>query len=106
MLRIAKQQRATTVAQQLRNLIRVKRRVQGNRRAPGRDNAKIGGDPTRVVVGHDRNPRASRESALTQPPANTFRHAPQFSIGVALYPITPLNFEGDVVRPALSTFAE
>ena len=106
MLSIAKQERTATVLEEFRNLIGVKRCVQGNGRASSRNNSKVGGDPSGMVIGQNRDPRALLKSAVCQPPANAFRHESQFSVGVALHPIAPLNFERNVVGPALSAFAE
>src|ERR1700690_3018506 len=103
---IAKQQGTAAILEELCNLIRVKRRVQRNGRTTSRDNAKVRGDPTRMVVGQDRNSRARLKPVLCQPAADALRHAPRLGVSVALHPVAPLNFQGDIVRPALSAFAK
>src|ERR1700674_1500283 len=106
MSHIAKQQRTAAILEELRNLIRMKRCVQGNRGTTGRDNAEVSDDPTRVVIGQDRNPSARLKSAVCQPAADAFRHAPRLSVGFALHQVAPRNLERNIVGPALSAFAK
>src|SRR5208282_4262115 len=106
MLRIAEQQGTATILEELRNLIGMKCRIEGNGRASGRDNPEVRSDPTRMIIGQDRNACARLKSTFFQPAANALRHAPRFGISIAFHPVMPLNFQRNMVRPALSALAE
>src|SRR5271169_5857637 len=101
MLAIAEHQRTTAVLKDFRNLIRMKGRIQRNGRATGRDNAEVCSDPARMVVGEDCNSSARLKPVLGEPAPDALRHAPRLGVGVALYPVTALNLQRDVVGPAL-----
>src|SRR5580692_12318484 len=103
---IAEQQGSAAVLEQLRNLIRIKRRVQRNRRTTGGDDAKVGGNPARMIISQNRNPCARLKPALREPATDALRHAPRFVVSVAFHAVTALNFQSNVVRPARSAFAE
>jgi len=103
---IAKQQGTAAILEKLRNLIRMKRRVQRNSRATGRDDAKVSSDPTRMVVGQDRSPGTRLKSFFRKPAADALSHPPGLGVGVALHPVTPLNLKRNIVGPALGALAK
>ncbi len=62
-----------------------------------------------MVIGHDGQPRAASESVsgdpiFGSPSPHGFRHPVKFGIGTTLDVIMALNFQSDVVRPALRAF--
>ncbi|OLC90451.1 MAG: hypothetical protein AUH86_22995 [Acidobacteria bacterium 13_1_40CM_4_58_4] len=105
-LDIAEEQRTTAIRQQRRDLVRMERRIQRYGCASGCNDAQVCGHPARMIVSQNGNPRAGLKPVFHQPAADRFRHPPRFSIGVALNPVATLDLEGNVLGPALGTFAE
>src|SRR5437879_1920937 len=54
-----------------------------------------------MIVGQDGQPRSAGKSVLCDPASDRLRHPPQFSIGATLDPIGKLQFQRNVLRPAL-----
>src|SRR5260370_42646562 len=59
-----------------------------------------------MVIRHNSQPRSAHKSVLADPSADRFGHSAQFRVGAALELIVPLEFERDIVRPALRAFDE
>src|SRR5271163_646993 len=59
-----------------------------------------------MIVSEDSNAGAVLDAIDGQPLSNTFRHPPDFCVGIALHLIAFLNFKAGVVGPAFGTFAE
>jgi hypothetical protein len=57
-----------------------------------------------MVIRHDGQPRTAGEAVLGDPPPDGFGHAAEFGVGATLNLIVALEFECDVVRPALGAF--
>ena len=104
MLRVAEQCRGATVFQQCGQLIGVQRGVERDHRTSRRNDSQIRRDPAGMVIRHDGQPRSASESAFSDPSPHGFRHPVKLSIRAALDVIVALDFQRDVVRPALRAF--
>src|SRR6266566_1993783 len=104
MLVIRNQQGTTAIFEELRYLIRVISRIEGDRRAARSNDAQIRGHPARVVVGKNRNPRTWFNPACDQPCSERLSHPAKLGVGVTLDAFRSLNFNRDILRPAFSAF--
>ena len=57
-----------------------------------------------MVIGHNGQTRAMREFTLADPAPHGFGHAAELGVRATLNLIVALDFERDVVRPALRAF--
>src|SRR4051812_33409452 len=57
-----------------------------------------------MILRKNRDPRPGLYSVRHQPRADGFRHPPQLGVGVALDIFGRLDFNRDVLRPALCAF--
>src|SRR5207245_4819793 len=94
------------VFDQLDVLLSVARGIQWDRRAARRDRPKIRRHPPWMVVRQDGTARTRLESVSRDPARDRLRHAPQFSVGVALHALGPLDLQRDGVGPALDALQE
>src|SRR5580693_9341296 len=106
MLPVAKQQRTPAILQQLRNLVGMKSGIEWDRRASAGDDAQVSRDPARMIVSQNCDAGVPRELLFSQPVANRLRHLSKFGVGVAFNPVPPLDFERNVIRPALGALAK
>src|SRR5579864_2300331 len=101
MLHVYEHGRCSAVFQKFDDLVVMQSRVQRNRNAARRDDAEISRDPSRVVVGKDREPRSGSEIVFSDPAPDGLGPALQFTVGAAFEVVVTLEFECDVIRPAL-----
>jgi len=101
MFGIAEQSRSAAILQQLGQLVGVQSSVERDDRASRRNGPEIRGHPARMVVRHNGQARSARESVFCEPSSNRFRHAVEFGVGATFDAIVALDFQCDVIRPAL-----
>ncbi len=106
MFGIANQQRTAAIFEELSRLVRIVCRVERNCGASGREYPEVSGNPARMIVSKNGDACAVSKSLLGKPVAGRFRHAAHLRIGVTFNAIAPLDFEGNVVRPALGALAK
>ena len=104
MLDIGDEQGSATVFEEFGDLVGVEGGVEGNGSVAGGDDAQVGGNPARVVVGEDGDARAGGELLLREPAPHGFGHLAGLGVGVALDLVLALDFEGDVLGAALFGF--
>ena len=103
-LYIAEQGRAAAVFQQLGQLVGVQSSVERDHRTSRRNDPEIRRHPSRMVIRHDGQPRSSRKSVFADPSSDGFGHPAEFDVGATLDVIVALEFECDIVWPALRAF--
>src|SRR5579863_2355889 len=106
MLHVTEQQRAAAVLEQLRNLLGTKCSIKRNSCVSARDDAQIDRDPTRMIVGEYGDAGSPREVLFREPAADRLGHPTKFGVGVTFHPVVALDFESDVIRPALRALAK
>src|SRR5580693_8595113 len=57
-----------------------------------------------MVIRHNSQPRSASQSVFRNPSAYGFRHLVKLGVGAALDVIVALDFQSDVIRPALRAF--
>src|ERR1700739_2663123 len=82
----------------------MQRGIQRHNRATGSNDPKISGDPARMIIRQDGQPRSASKVFFRDPSTDRFGHAVKLGVSATLDVIVTLQFQGDVVRPALGAF--
>src|SRR6266496_815613 len=106
MLRITKNGRRATILEKLGDLIIMQGGVEWNGSAARGNDSQISRDPARVVIGENGKPRSAGELVFSNPPAHRLGHAVKFGIRAALHVVVALQFQCDVIGPALGALDE
>jgi hypothetical protein len=106
MLYVGYKERRAAVLEEFGDLVGVEGGVERDRSVAGGDRPQVGGDPAGMVVGKDGDACARRQFLVGQPAADGFGHLASFGVSVAFDLVVALDFERDVLRPALFGFDE
>src|SRR5258708_1303317 len=105
-LRVAEYCGGAAVFQQLGQLIGMQSGVERDNSTSGRNRPQVCCNPAGMVIRHNSQPRSAHKSVFADPSPDRLGHPAQFRIGAALELSVPLEFERDIVRPALRAFDE
>src|ERR1700751_5387672 len=101
MLHVYEYRRSPAVFEKFHDLVVMQGRIQWNRNAARGDDTEVSRDPARMVVGKDGKPRSGSEIVFRDPAPDGLGPALQFTVGAAFEVVVTLEFECDVIRPAL-----
>src|SRR5580704_5709744 len=82
----------------------MQRRSERHDRTSRRNDSQIRRHPSGMIIGKDGQARSMRKPVFSDPSSHRFRHMTKFGIGATFAVSVRLEFECDVIRPALRTF--
>src|SRR5579864_5446040 len=103
---IHKNSRRSAVLQKFEDLVVVQSGIERDRNAARRNDAKVCGHPSRVIVSQDGETRSGRKVVFGDPTADRLRPTVKLTVSAAFNVIMTLELKRDVVGPALGTLQE